>query len=425
MLAVTSRTRHQRTTPFRRTGAFGTTLTAALVVGTLGSAGALAAQRDRRTPPSARPGWLPVSRQFSPGLTAAEKSTVERRLAEIERIVVQVPELARPEGFELEPSVAAVPIFDKPGSLVNSLFQFATYTPTKAVAGADRMVCFQIVVNPHPGGIFLWGQPGYIDDAKGDRWYVEHPFGDKPPGALLAYSDGESPDAAERRHLSATDRSWYLAFFSANGVSPWQEVSRGDYLEALIWNAEGKDAKGAADVRDALTKTRYQRWMEDAPRRKKDREEMLAVVRATNPSQADALRKQQEDTERETAEQLKATEEEDRAENKRILAQGILADPIRAKLAALSPAEKAMPAWTGKSPGLDFLPANSAEAVRIVRPNPEFYQVRTSRIEPRGMMIRFTASLTCHTPPVHRALYQAFRNLDYAALTRLLQADPR
>jgi len=41
------------------------------------------------------------------------------------------------------------------------------------------------------------------------------------------------------------------------------------------------------------------------------------------------------------------------------------------------------------------------------------------------MMLRFTASLSCHAPPVHRALYQAYRNLDYAALRRLLDTGSR
>jgi PhnB protein len=90
-------------------------------------------------------------------------------------------------------------------------------------------------------------------------------------------------------------------------------------------------------------------------------------VRASNPSEAAALQKQLEASEREVAEQLKAAEAEDQAA---LLAQKQVGDGLRGQLTAMTAADRLMPAWTGKSPGLDFVPANSEGAVRIVRPNP-------------------------------------------------------
>jgi hypothetical protein len=166
--------------------------------------------------------------------------------------------------------------------------------------------------------------------------------------------------------------------------------------------------------------------MEEAPKRKRERDEALATAEKANPSQAAAMRKELETTERQITEQLKAAEEQDRAENARELATATPDDQFRARLAAMTPAERAMPAWTNKGGGVDeFFQPNAPGAVRIVRANPAFYRPRSSRIEPRGVMLRFTASLFCHSPAVQRAFYAVRRSFDYSALRRLLELEPR
>jgi hypothetical protein len=346
----------------------------------------------------------------------AEKAEILARLNAVEQLLLQIPELARPEGFEILPSVGGGrPSELGDGTLAGYSYNLTFFNPTKKIAGEGN-TALSVIINPNPGALFLWGQPGSMLDQKGQRLYIEHPWGEKKPGALLAYGTVEGEP--EQFALSPTARSWYTVFFSADGSSPWLEVSRQEYIEAMIWDLEVKDAKGQAEIQRSLTTTPYQRWLEEAPQRKTKREEMLAAV---GPGQAAELRKTLEQTEREVTENLRASEAQDRAENARLLAQDKPGDQLRANLAAMTPAERAMPAWTGASGGaFDFFPPKGSGAVRIVRPNLAFYRPRHSPIEPRGVVVRFTASLTGHTPPVQRALYQAYRNLDWAALRGLL-----
>lgn len=396
------------------------------------------AQQDLDAAPSRRPGWLPRESRFDPSLTTAEKATILKRLNEIERLVLQIPELARPEGFEVWPSVNAAgfeiwPVIQghPKGNYVVQSYQLWTFRPTKAIAGEGRS-CLDIIVNPLPGTLFPNGALNALEDGKGDRLYSEHSFGAKIAGAMLAYAEktfdlDEPIPPLKPVELSPKNQSWHNVFFSANGVSPWLEATREEYLEALIWNWETKDLKEVERGRQLLTKTRYQRWMEDAPKRKRERDEALAAVEKANPSQAAAARKEAEAIEREISEQLKAAEDEDRAENARELAQGMPADMPRAKLAEMTPAERAMPAWTDNRSGpIEFVQPNTWGAVRMVRANPAFYRSRSSRTLPRGVMVRFTAlGDPCHALPVQRAFYAAYKNLDYAALRRLLEAEPR
>ena len=124
------------------------------------------------------------------------------------------------------------------------------------------------------------------------------------------------------------------------GVSPWLEVTRQEYLEARIWNDETKDQKELERIRQSRTRTRYEIWMEEAPKRKREREEALAAAEKADPEQAATARKEAERIEREITAQLKAAEAQDRADNAEVLAQGMPGDHARARLAALTPEER-------------------------------------------------------------------------------------
>jgi hypothetical protein len=404
------------------------------MLGAVASTSIAVGQPDRATPVAQRAGWLPRETKLDPSLTTAEKATILKRLNEIERLVLQVPELARPDGFLVRPAVHAAaheiwPVIQghPKGHNVVQAFELSARPAIKG----EEMTCLSIIVNPLPIALFLWHPQNDLEDGKGDRLYIEHPFGETMPGALLAYADkvfdaDEPVPPVKPIGLSPKNQSYYAVFFSADGISPWLEVTRQEYLEALIWNGETKHLDQIKRGRELLTKTRYQQWMEEAPKRKRERDEALATAEKANPSQAAAMRKELETTERQITEQLKAAEEQDRAENARELATATPDDQFRARLAAMTPAERAMPAWTNKGGGVDeFFQPNAPGAVRIVRANPAFYRPRSSRIEPRGVMLRFTASLFCHSPAVQRAFYAVRRSFDYSALRRLLELEPR
>ena len=410
------------------------TFTALALALAISQASPSAAQQDPGAAPARRPGWLPRYTKLDSRLTTAEKTTILKRLDEIERLVLQVPELARPEGFEVLPRLDAAGFEIWPGiqghpkgNYVVQSYQLMAFRPSKAIAG-EGLTCLEIIVNPLPPQVYMDFAMNDFGDGKGDRVYIENRFGVKKPGALLAYGHilpgPGGPPSPVLSGFSPTNYSSYAVFFSADGISPWLEVTRQEFLEAMIWDGETTDLKEVERIRQLRTKTRYERWVEEAPKRKQERDEALAAVEKANPAQAAAARKEAEEIERQITEQLKAAEAEDRAENQRALAHGMPADHLRAKLAALTPEERAMPAWTGGGGSDEFFEPNAPEAVRIVRANRAFYRSRSPRIVPRGVIVRFTANLTCHAPAVQRAFYAAYEKLDYAALQRLL-VEPR
>lgn len=116
----------------------------------------------------------------------SEPTTAQRaRLTAIKQIVLHIPELARPEGFEVVPIVGAGG-GEPEGDIVPQYYELLFFVPTKAIAG-EGMIRLEVIVNPVPDWLFLWGQPSSMLDQQGDRRYVEHPFGEKEPGALLGY----------------------------------------------------------------------------------------------------------------------------------------------------------------------------------------------------------------------------------------------
>lgn len=64
-----------------------------------------------------------------------------------------------------------------------------------------------------------------------------------------------------------------------------------------------------------------------------------------------------------------------------------------------------------------ILPCHS----RCSRKIPNSSRPGRSRIEVRNLVVRLSASLTCNTPEVQRAVWQAYQKLDWAALARLLE----
>ena len=74
-----------------------------------------AAAQRRQTPATPRPGWLPYYNSAIGGnLSAAEKAATTRVLEEFQRILLQVPELASPKGFEIQPQFSGAAAYAGP-----------------------------------------------------------------------------------------------------------------------------------------------------------------------------------------------------------------------------------------------------------------------------------------------------------------------
>jgi hypothetical protein len=122
-----------------------------------------------------------------------------------------------------------------------------------------------------------------------------------------------------------------------------------------------------------------------------------------------------EAADRKAGETLKKEEPAERVELEKMKANATAAgDRLRAGIAAMTPAERASPAWVD---GMDLVPAGSPNALAIVKRNPAFFRVRTTSSAPRAILV------TVPFPhEQNKALHQQmFREFDWEALRRLLR----
>lgn len=67
-----------------------------------------------------------------------------------------------------------------------------------------------------------------------------------------------------------------------------------------------------------------------------------------------------------------------------------------------------------------FVAPQSPNAFHVVRPDPDFFRARRSRVEARLITVKISASLTSEDPSVHHALNQVYRKLDWSAIAKLV-----
>ena len=382
------------------------------------------AAQERPAKPAQPPGWLPREVDIS-GVTPAQKATAIARLEAIERVLQQIPELGHPDGFEVRSQfwgggrMNGLHDAEMPGSVISYSLILWFFAPSKAIAG-DGCTCLEVTVNFRP----VTGPSTPEHDERGRSIYIEPTRGDPMPLATQVYD-----------RLSPTERSWVTVLMTSGGELPWTPVSREEFYNTLIFSNEGKDGANLADYRKSLEKTPYQQWMEGAAKRKSDREQMfdgLLKAKIQTAAEIAETRKTLEDTEREVAERLKASEDSDRERNQQALAGShTYADDVRAELAAMTAAERAMPAMIDRAlsegpnaTGERMADRDSPTALRVLTPRLDFWRARTSPVEVRGISVHFAASGTGQVPAVQKALWQAYTKLDWAALNRML-ATPR
>ncbi len=385
---------------------------------------ALTPAAAQRSAVQAPPTWEAVypSKYWDP-TTPSERAAIMATLGEIERILWQVPELAQPTGFEVLKTAHGggppwhperrLPGFEDANSIVESEFRLWFFAPSRAIVG-EGATCIEVLVNrPHIGREDLESsQP--IDEA-GRIIIVEPPIGDPiiPGATILHYGLRWDTPTADRRSGFVT--------FTSRGASPWKPVTREQFLRWWIYHAEGPDYGGnEPSVRRSLEKTAYERWMEEAPARKKDRDDAIAVaVQTQGRAAAEELRRALEQTEREVTERLKAEDAEERKRNQEILGAPSQGDEFRARIAAMSPTERASPAIAPYN-STELVAPDDPEGHRVLTPDPEFWRVRRSRVEVHSITVVFHASLTCGVPAVRDALWKAYQTLDWAAIKRIV-----
>jgi len=202
-------------------------------------------------------------------------------------------------------------------------------------------------------------------------------------------------------------------------------MSREDYYNAVILSAEGKNGEKRAAYKKATEKTGYERWLEEAPQRKKEREETIKAIAQVAPAEAAKLRKTFEDSDRETEENFKKSEGEDRERAKTAFKS---TDDMRAELNRMTPAQRKLPAivdsdptrkeWSATGSSMRDRDTVSQMVHRVFTPNYDFWRARKSPVEVRTIAVHFQASDA--PPPVLSAVWQAYKKFDWKALAALV-----
>jgi hypothetical protein len=342
-------------------------------------------------------------------------------LGEIERILWKVPELAQPKGFEILKAAQGggppwhpdrrLPGFEDAKSILEQTFQLWFFAPSKAIAG-EGSTCIEVRVNRPLIGEGVTSQA--IDEA-GRIIIVEQRIGEPIiPGATILHG-------GLRWDTPTADRRSAYVTFSSRGVFPWRPVTREEWLRWWIYHAEGTDyGIDERAARKSLEKTTYDRWIEETAARKKDRDAVIAgIAQAQGRAAAEEQRKALEQTEREVTERLRAEDAEERKRNQEVLSGPSQGDQFRARIAAMSPAERAAPALAEYNT-TEFAAPDNPEGHRVLTPDPEFWRVRRSRVEVHTITVAFHAHLTCGVPAVRDALWKAYQTLDWAAIKRIV-----
>ncbi len=362
-----------------------------------------------------RSGWLPRVVQWQ-GATPVQRSTAMATLERFEQMLLQVPGLAQPVGYEVEPAFAGghrplgpggTPIAD---GLIRYNLGLTMFYPRRAQA--EGRTCISFVVNddaPVAGH----------RDSTGREFFVEGDRGTPIPGATQVLG-GLAKDQTERNGTTV--------IFTAAGVQPWRQATRGELLNALIFEAEGSNGAQSAELKSTFAKTPYQEWMEGAAQRKRDREVAIAQS-GLGAVKAKEMREQLEAVERDATERMRA---DDAAVRERFSEARRAVDKsgadLRATLAAMTPAERRMPAMVNNalldSPmvgGYHLTTDTMPPAWRILTTQYDFWRARRSPVEVRSIRVTFVLSGTCLQPQVQQAVREAFDRIDWKALRDLLE----
>lgn len=373
---------------------FGAVLTALL---TLSATGSLQAQDQCRIDELTK--WLPRSSGYlDDGLRAADRATIESNLGPAEAVVRRTA-YGTPRGFWVKPFWEHVGP-SRPSRLRTYGLAILIYLRCNKFDehGSDITITF----NPNPQ---FWSEGDRpMLDEQGDGLYFERVRTETLFGATRTFG-----------HVEEENTLGLAVLFTAGGESPTIPVTREEYLRAMIFTLEGKDQAKLKAAAGSTLKTQYQQWLEDAPARKKRHEEMLAGVAQVDPSQVAKLRADLEKADRDAEATFKKTEVHEREDLNRTRANLTLpGDKLRAQIAAMSPQERASPAFVFGNQELQ--PAGTPNTMAVVRADPAFYRAPGSPFDPRAILIEM--------PNTYKELkdqhWQLYRQLDWAALKGLV-----
>jgi hypothetical protein len=360
--------------------------------------------------------WLPPAVDMGTTLTAANRATALTRLQAIERLVKQVPELSHPDGFEVTSGFSTASRRRGQGNSVHPEYVMEYrlsikfyYPKRQPLTDPNAYILFVVNGNEGSSDVDAQGRNIILEEARWPRW----------PFSTITYGASPSGTFHPDEIFQAT------AWFTAGGELPWRPVSREDYYNWLLFSAEGKNGEKVAEFKKFTEKTPYEHWLEEAPKRKAEREEALKAIQRVNPTEAVKLRKVMEDAEREAGENFKKSESSDREQFKTALKAN---DDIRAELNRMTPAQRRLPAiidtdparreWIATGASMRDTDLESVTVHRILTPNYDFWRARKSPVEVRTIAVNVVA--TDAPPTLLNVVYQMYKKFDWRGLAAMV-----
>jgi hypothetical protein len=364
-------------------------------------ASAQTAQRVESCGPNDVVPWWPrfTAKLGAETLTAAERATVERRLGAVEALARKSP-YATARGFAVEPIFGFHEITNR-----TQLYPYLFALDTKDRCSKYDEYPAHLIVNFNPDPMAWSAGDRPLIDERGEALYIERPRREAILGSTATFGGF---------HEDNTNTSAFFLLFTTANEPPTLPVSREEYLRYRILEHEGKDQEKLKAVTANLSKTPYERWVEDAPARKKRNEELLAVIAKVNAAQVAKTRADTEKVEQAEVEKLKRADAFEREKQAKDLAtyKGI-GDRYRAQITAMSPQERSSPALMN---GLDLVPQGTPNAYMIVRKNAAFYHARTSPLEARAILVSMPGACKEERPQQE----QLYKQFDWAALKKMV-----
>ena len=328
--------------------------------------------------------WLPLATGDGHELSSSIADPIFDRLGTVLELFQAIPALRPPMGVELRPSrsIRSVGRRNAATRVVHSWLLIQVFHPTLEVAGeASASVRVEVnsltpllydaagpVIGDSVGPIFL--EPLLVGEVSGNRIYQTH-------------------------------NTACVAVLKAHDRPLWLPVSQERFLRAQIADIRGKSHEADSTVSEAL-----------AEQREADKEidEMIRRLRATDPAAADKL-------ERDIA--VMRQEAEAGVGQMNELTGGWIGE-LEAQLAAMSPAERARPAYlTGGGKGLELLADPGEEGARaLVAPNAEYFDADDDLTAFQLLTVRM--SDVAEHPPETTIIDAVRRGLNWEALGRFL-----
>ncbi len=341
--------------------------------------------------------WLPWSTDDGGGTELPSRVTepIFDRLGAVLDLFQSIPTLRPPMGVELRPSrsIRRVGTGDTRDRIIHSWLLIQVFHPTLEVAG-EASASVRVEVNSLTPLLYDAAGP-LIEDSTGPI-FIE---------PVLVGEVSGNP-------LYQTRIRTCVAVLKAHDRQVWLPVSRERLLRAQI--AEFRSRAGEAD--NEVSAALAEQLEAD-----KEMDETICRLRATDPVAADRM-------EREVAAMRRELE---RQRPEVVAGMGRMNDTVtgwiarlEAQLAAMSPAERAQPAYvTGAGSVLEILADPADEGARaLVAPNPDYFEADQALTRFQLITVRMS-SLADH-PPETAIVESVRRELDWEVLMGFLGDGP-